>query len=308
MSDPFDKELQAIFDAVESSEGNESISPDCHDLSLINQRYEKLRLIGQGGIKKVWDATDKYSKRSIAYAEPRDGLHPLFYDLLLEEAWLTASMQHPNIIKVHDVGTKDDKTPYFTMDLKRGVNLAKWREENQTIQVDQCLDLFLDICDAIEHAHNNNILHLDIKPENIQLESLSEVVVCDWGLARRTDDSLAASAEEIAELADSTEGSIGGTPGFMAPEQCDKKMPLSEATDIYGLGALLYFILSGKKPVTGKNVHDLIKSTQNGRITPLKQHVPAIPKALNQIISRCLKLKSKDRYQSVKSLSEKNVC
>lgn len=304
MADDIDKELWAIFDAVESPEETQvDNSPDCVELAALTTRYEKQNLIGQGGIKKVWAATDNCSKREIAYAEPRDGLHPLFYDLLLEEAWLTASLQHPNIIKVHDVGSTEQKRPYFTMDLKRGLNLAQWREEKNSYEIDQCLDIVLKVCDAIEHAHSVKILHLDIKPENIQLESFSEVVVCDWGLARKTDDALAASAEETAEL-DSAQSTIGGTPGFMAPEQTEKKSQLNESTDVYGLGALLYFIISGKRPVDGKDVFTLIKATQNGDITPIKQHYSKIPAALNQIIMKCLSLKPEQRYQDVRSLSD----
>ena len=103
MADSYKKNLLEFFDIVEAADDNKiANNPDCEELGNIETRYEKNELAGQGGIKKVWSATDNFSKRIIAYAEPRDDIHPVFYDRLLKEAWLTSSLQHPNIIKIHD--------------------------------------------------------------------------------------------------------------------------------------------------------------------------------------------------------------
>lgn len=309
MPDSFDDELKSLFDAVESPD-HESLenSPDCKELSEIICRYEKINLLGQGGLKKVWKAMDQCSHREIAYAEPRDGLHPLFYDLLLEEAWLTASLQHPNIIQIHDVGMNEAKLPFFTMDLKRGKTLKAWRFEipGEKFDLDQCLDIFISVCEAIEHAHSKGVLHLDLKPENIQLDSFDEVVVCDWGLGRRVQDALASSTKEVAELADMKDKSFGGTPGYMAPEQTEKNKDLGCSTDIYGLGCLLYFILSGHGPVEGCEDYELIEATRSGKWCPLSQHsLPIkVPSALVEIMTRCLKTSMADRYQKVSHLIE----
>ena len=305
MSDPFEDELKALFDVVESPEEHiAESSPDCEEIKSISQRYDKEELVGQGGVKKVWAASDKFSKRVVAYAEPRDGIHPIFYDLLLEEAWLTSSLQHSNIIKVHDVGVDTENRPFFTMDFKQGQNLAVWRAEQKEVDVNQYLDIFVKICEAIEHAHSKGIVHLDLKPENIQLESFSEVVVCDWGLGRRINDSLSASAKEVAELSEIADSTIGGTPGFMAPEQINKEENLSLTTDIYGLGALLYFLLSGKRCVEGDSAKELLQKTVKGSIRSVKERFPGlnIPRALDEITLKCLEFKPENRYQRVKNL------
>jgi hypothetical protein len=305
MSDPFENELKALFDVVESPEQYEAeSSPDCEELKHIDIRYEKQEVVGQGGVKKVWAAHDNFSKRMVAYAQPRDGLHPLFYDLLLEEAWLTSSLQHPNIIKIHDVGIDDDRRPFFTMDFKRGKNLGGWRSIQEEVDLDQCLGIFLTICEAIEHAHSKGILHLDLKPENIQLESFSEVVVCDWGLARKIAEPLVSSTKEVADGAESADSTIGGTPGFMAPEQIKKDETPGVTADVYGLGALLYYMVTCQKCLEGDSAGELIRKTLSGGVVSLRERFPSlkISRTLDGIILKCLALKAEDRYLTVKDV------
>ncbi|EDM25023.1 serine/threonine-protein kinase [Lentisphaera araneosa HTCC2155] len=305
MSDSYNKNLLDLFDIVETGDDNKiANNPDCEELENIENRYDKHELAGQGGIKKVWAAKDNFSKRIIAYAEPRDDIHPVFYDSLLKEAWLTSSLQHPNIIKIHDVGINSDQKPFFTMDFKRGQNLASWRFAQKKIDLDQCLDIFLTTCEAIEHAHSKGIIHLDLKPENIQLDSFSEIVVCDWGMGQKVSDAEMSSSKEISELSEATESTIGGTPGFMAPEQIKRDETPTQAADIYGLGALLYYLISGKRCHEGESAEELIKSTLENTPRKLRERFPdlKVSKTLDQIIQRCLQLKVSERYQSVSAI------
>ena len=160
------------------------------------------------------------------------------------------------------------------MDFKRGQNLASWRSHQETIDFEQCLDIFLTICEAIEHAHSKGIIHLDLKPENIQLESFSEIVVCDWGMGQKISHSEISSLKEISDFSEATESTIGGTPGFMAPEQIKQDETPAECADIYGLGALLYYLICGERCHEGKSAEELIKSTLENTPRKLRERFP----------------------------------
>jgi len=268
-----------LFDAVETEDTAE-ICSEYTELTAIDNRYERKELIGEGGMKKVWCVYDRHTRATLAYAEPREGLHPAYYDSMLEEAWRTASLSHPNIIKIHDTGT--DGFPFFTMDLKYGDTLKEWKMRRNP-SLDDCLDVFLKVCDAMVHAHSRSVLHLDLKPDNIQIEGMNEVVVCDWG---------------------SSDGE-GATPGYMAPEQRDIKNPKDQRTDIYGLGAVLYFLLTGESSVKGETAQKVIANTTIGIELP-RYRFPelCVPRALNQIVARAMAVEPKQRYGSVKELCD----
>jgi len=279
MNESGKQELRDLFDAIES-EDPLGISLEYAELTAIDNRYERQELIGEGGMKKVWRVYDCRTRAIIAYAEPRDGLHPVFYSVMLNEAWRTASLSHPNIIKIHDTGT--DGEPFFTMDLKYGDTMKKWKKRSNP-SLDLCLDVFLKVCDAMTHAHSRNVLHLDLKPDNIQIEGANEVVVCDWG---------------------SGEGA-GATPGYMAPEQSDVKSAKDQRTDVYGLGAILYFLLTGESSAKGATVQRVIENTAIG-IEPPRSRFPElrVPRALNQIITRAMAVEPSHRYASVDKLAD----
>ncbi|MDD7985145.1 protein kinase [Lentisphaera marina] len=157
---------------------------------------------------------------------------------------------------------------------------------------------------AIEHAHSKGIIHLDLKPENIQLYSFSEIVVCDWGMGQKISASEISSLIEISDFSEATESTIGGTPGFMAPEQIRQDETPAEGADIYGLGALLYYLVCGERCHEGKSAEALIKSTLENTPRELRERFPNLKtsKTLDRIIQRCLQLKVCDRYQSVKAI------
>jgi len=273
------EKLRGFFDDFES-EDPAQISSEYAELTQIDNRYERQELIGEGGMKKVWRVYDHRTRATLAYAEPNDDLHPVFYDVMLDEAWRTASLSHPNIIKIHDTGT--DGHPFFTMDLKYGDTLKKWKMRRNP-SLDDCLEVFLKVCDAMIHAHSRNVLHLDLKPDNIQIEGLNEVVVCDWG---------------------SGDGE-GATPGYMAPEQSDIKNPKDQRTDIYGLGAVLYFLLTGESSAKGETAHSVIENTAIGIELPHSRFPELrVPSALDQIVARAMAVEPDQRYGSVKELGD----
>jgi len=280
MNDKQEQKLLDIFDVVEMQEPS-AISSECSELATIVERYEHKELIGAGGMKKVWRTYDRLTRATIAYAQPRDGLAPIFYDTLLEEAWRTAALSHPNIIKIHDTGI-DEGAPYFTMDLKTGDTMKEWKKSRDPSQ-DLCLEVFLKVCEAMIHAHSRNVLHLDLKPDNIQIEGYNEAIVCDWGAG----------------------GDLSGaTPGYMPPELRTQNFCADERCDIYGLGAILYFLLTGQSSGEGRSAHEIIADSQTGVRSP-RTRFPGlnIPCALDQIVVRAMAVEPELRYQSVDALA-----
>lgn len=288
-------------------------------------RYQAERQISKGGMKRIIRVRDTATKRDVAMAvlAPESVHKDDARRRFLHEARITANLEHPNIVPIHDIGVNDDRIPFFTMKLLGGETLAdilnKLRkdEENYREQyhLSALLMIYLKILDAIAFAHARGIIHLDIKPDNIQIGHFGEVAVLDWGLARAVNHP---PPEEISrstvllELPTPTchtlDGEIKGTVGFMAPEQAagrnDEK---DERTDIYALGAILYAMLSWRRSVrTGGNdtahFNAALRRIEMGELLPLTNPHCPIPSALSAVTLKAMSLKPEDRYQSVEAL------
>ncbi|NQZ58064.1 MAG: serine/threonine protein kinase [Lentisphaeraceae bacterium] len=251
-----------------------------HDSS--HERYTDMEKVGSGAIKNIHRVLDLTSGRPVAMAVPNDGLSKKQIQHFLEEARLTASLEHPNIIQVYDLGFNQHGLPYFTMKLCSSQKLSDLLNETDT-SLFQLLDIFLKICDALSYAHNAGALHRDLKPENILLGSFGEVLVCDWGSAQILSDSNL--EHEVGQLSRSL---TRGTPGFMSPEQSNGETA-SIVQDIYSLGALLYNILYRKTP-----------TQQN----PTKPAVidSSVPAGLEAICLKAMAADKNQRYQNVEEL------
>ena len=150
------------------------------ELSSLTKTYELGELVGSGGLKEVFVCQDMRTQRDVAYATVKQGLGAFYDAVLVHEARLTARLSHPNIIKIYDLGLDEQGRPYFTMDLKSNVNLLEYSRDASTFRK---LEVFGVVCQAISYAHSQRIIHLDLKPDNIQCDRFGEVLVCDWGLA-----------------------------------------------------------------------------------------------------------------------------
>ena len=211
-----------------------------------NDRYTGMEQIGSGAIKKIQRVLDLTSGRPVALALPNESLTKEQVQHFLEEARLTASLEHPNIIPVYDLGFNQQGTPYFTMKLCSTQKLADILQGDES-SLFQLLDIFLKICEAMACAHNAGAIHRDLKPENILLGNFGEVFVCDWGSAQIIPGSVL--EQEVGQL---SKALTKGTPGFMSPEQLAGE-PAHINQDIYTMGALLAKILTGKAPAE-KNI------------------------------------------------------
>ena len=183
---------EEIYQNINSSlvQYSEDLQPIFDEILVVEDRYDKGSVVNQGGMKKILKTIDSLTNRPVAKAVLIDFEDADKAESFLREARLTAALEHPNIIPVYDIGVDDTQGPFFTMKLVGGKNLAEIlkkmskEQEQSNYSLRDLLTIFLKICDAIHYAHSKGILHLDLKPENIQIGDYGEVLVCDWGLAK----------------------------------------------------------------------------------------------------------------------------
>ena len=252
-------------------------------------RYQDKDFLASGALKNVFKVFDRKMTRHVALAELKDEIPEEQYEAFFNEASLTSSLRHPNIITVYDFGFNEVHIPYFTMELKIGNTLNDILKSDSK-SLDELLEIFLKICDAVSYSHSQNIIHLDLKPDNIQVGEFGEVQVCDWGLSKKGGNI-------------KTGDTISGTPGFMAPEQIIPGEELGKLTDIFSLGGILYSILTQKLPLEG-GCKTVIGATVIEGIKPPIDRCPdkSIPTSLNAVVCKAMETKAEDRYQSVEKL------
>lgn len=284
---------------------------------LPRDKYSVIDSVDEGGMKKILKVEDSDTTRTLAMAVIKDQkLNSRAAERFIYEARITALLQHPNIVPVHDIGLNDKGEPYFTMKLIAGENLMKVLtkldngdpEYVKKYGLSELLIIFLKTCDALAYAHANDVIHLDMKPDNIQVSDFGEVLVVDWGLAKILhnpfDDN--DDFEEIIDSVDLTlNGFIKGTPGYMAPEQArGNNQEKTKLTDVYSLGAILYSILTLKKPYEEKDLDKLCEKTIKGDLIPPRKRNPHrnIPPALEAVCLKAMSPSPENRYQSVDEL------
>ena len=211
------------------------------------QRYKFIRSIGFGGMKGVLLVHDRDTNRDVAMAIMPDFRDRDVRDLnrFVREARITATLEHPNIVPVYDIGIDMSGSPYFVMKYLQGATLAvvlkrlRARDEKTMAEFPRTrlLRFFTRICNAVAFAHSKGIYHMDLKPGNIHCGDYGEVQIIDWGLA--------------GDIFTGNAGQIKGTPGYMAPELLSGEGKTGKAADIYALGGILYAILTLDSPLAG---------------------------------------------------------
>jgi len=231
------------------------LCPLFHSINGITDRYQDPKMIGRGGMKEVFRVFDAKTARHVALAKPLPKFSHEHFDAFLREAHVTARLEHPGIIDLYDMGVGKDGRPFFTMECKQGRSLRKLisderkKEKKSRIPLRKRLEFFLRICEAVAYAHSRRVLHLDIKPSNIQVEESGEVWVCDWGLgvvmlSQKNQDDSAALLDP--DLYGPLLTGAKGTPSYMAPEQHDGFAPKTPRMDIYALGCVLHELVTLK--------------------------------------------------------------
>jgi serine/threonine protein kinase len=284
--------------------------------------FQRLEEIARGGEKKIIKVYDPKTDRKLALARPIECEPVSYMEKFLREARITALLEHPNILGIYELGLDKEDVPYFAMQFIDGDNLEDIGHKLKTQHSDYLndyplnkrLEIFFKICDAISYAHSKGVIHLDIKPANIQVGSFGEVLVCDWGISRiqgqenAKPEALASEEYKREVLNDITlKKSIKGSPGFIAPEIITAKQTPTFSADIYSLGAVLYFLLTYVPPIPyGNSLENMLALAVKGKIKLPSERstTQSIPSGIEAITMKALATDPADRYQTVKELQQ----
>ena len=267
-------------------------------------RYARQAPLGQGGMGVVERARDRDLLRDVAIKLLRPELRAdgALLEQFLWEARVTAYLDHPNIVPVHDVGLTPEGQLFFTMKLVRGTTLAAalQRADAGEFGLRRRLRAFLQLCQAVSFAHARGVLHRDLKPANVMLGEYGEVLVTDWGLA------LPIESDAGRQLAPLVPGGIAtrsaGTPSYMSPEQA-RGGPLDERSDVYTLGVILYELVALRRAYDGPTTREILDRVAAGDAPPLAAVCPRAPRALGAVVARAMATDPAKRYPSVRTLA-----
>ncbi len=267
--------------------------------------------IGAGGTATVRRMYDPSLRRRVAIKSlvPELAGNPRAHRDFVQEAEITAQLEHPNIIPIHELVMVDGRAS-FSMRLIRGQTLQQVLAQRPGLPddadgFDGVLNVFLRVCDAVAFAHSRGVVHGDIKPENVMVGAFGEVYLVDWGVAslipiEGAEHPVSVSAERH------TRSGVRGTPAFMAPEQAKGMLPaIGERTDVFGLGALLYFIVTGQPPFAGRTESAILTRARAGLFVDPEQteRGRSFP-ALCRIIRKAMAADAEQRHGSALELQQ----
>ena len=261
-------------------------------------RYEDLGLIGHGAMGEVKRVKDRFLGRVVAMKvlRPEAALIPGIRDRFLMEAATTAQLEHPGIIPVYDIGEIEGR-PYFTMREIRGRTFSEVIREVHDASgsgrwtnaggwsFTRLIDAFRQVCEAVAFAHDRGVIHRDLKPENVMIGDFGEVTVMDWGLATTTADNV-----------------LVGTPAYMPPEQAWGRAA-SVRSDVYGLGAVLYEVLSGWPPFNGATAEAILDQVRDTRPSAVDLGELPIPAELAELCERAMAAEPESRFRDAGALT-----
>lgn len=267
-------------------------NPELEPGTVLANRYEILSVLGTGGMGSVYKAQDKELDRVVALKVIRPELarNSGIVDRFKQEIRLSHKVTHRNVVRMYDL-SEDGGMRFVTMELVMGRDLRSILEERGKLPPNEAVDIFQQICFALQAAHGAGILHRDLKPQNVMREDTGRVVVMDFGLARTIEDDKGMTQT----------GALVGTVDYMSPEQALGK-DLDQRSDIFTLGLIGYEMLTGAMPFRAESmVASLVKRTQQ-RAVPLVDVDKTIPGTLSNIIAKCLEKDPVNRYRSVDEL------
>jgi predicted Ser/Thr protein kinase len=243
--------------------------------------------LGQGGMGTVYLATQTSLDRKVALKtlSPEFAKKPDFVQRFLREARSMARLQHPNVVQVYAADSVGGVN-FAAIEFIDGRSMQNWMNDLKQLNVGDALHVVLVCADALKHAHDQNMIHRDVKPDNILVTSKGVVKVADFGLAKALDEDVSMTQS----------GTGLGTPLYMAPEQARNAKHVDKRSDIYALGSTLYYFVTGKLPFSGENTLELIVAKEKGTYTSARKLNPKVSERLDLIIGKMLLKDPKDRY------------
>jgi serine/threonine-protein kinase len=253
-------------------------------------RYTIERELGRGGMALVYLARDLKHDRPVALKVLRPEVAlALGTDRFLREMEIAAHLTHPHILALHDSGQADDVV-YYVMPYVEGESLRDRLNREKQLSLDDTLQVAREVADALSYAHGHNVVHRDVKPENILFEA-GHAVVSDFGIARAI---IAAGGAQLTET-----GIAVGTPAYMSPEQASAQGPIDGRADVYALGCVVYEMLAGAPPFTGPSAQAVLARHALDPVPPLRTVRKAVPPAVEQAVTKALEKVPADRFETV---------
>ena len=258
--------------------------------------YQILEEIGRGGMGVIYRARQRHSRRIVALKQI------LSYDAdsqetlarFRREAQAAASLDHPNILPIYELGEDEDGLPFFSMKFASGASLLEAAPALRS-EPRRSVALMAKVARAVQYAHAQGILHRDLKPGNVLLDGRGEPLVSDFGLAKWLD-----TASDLTRTL-----TIFGTPGYIAPEQAKGSAPnLTPAADVYSLGAILFDLFTGRPPFLGEHALAVIQQAAEKPAPKLRSLAPTLDRDLETICAKCLEREPSARYSSAGDLAE----
>lgn len=271
--------------------------------TIIQGRYEIGQVIGEGGMGRVYQVYDRQLEKTFAAKIlnaqlVKDAASVKRFE---QEARAAAALTHANLVPVYDYGQSESGLPFIVMDYLQGQDLAAMIQQEGFLDKNRALDIVLQTCEAVAHAHQKNVIHRDLKPSNIFVTRSSDgndiVKVLDFGIAK-IHQQPGQKAETLTQT-----GELFGSPLYMSPEQCLGNV-IDQRSDIYAIGCVLYEMLTGQAPFSAANPIKTILKHINEDPKPASDVMNdgSIPADLNAVVMRCLEKDPSDRYESVDQL------
>ena len=257
----------------------------------INDRYEIIRSIGEGGMANVYLGYDTILDRNVAIKILRGDLSndEKFVRRFQREALSASSLAHPNIVEMYDVG-EDNGLYYIVMEFIDGKTIKQLLKKRGSLTISEAIDIMLQLTDGMTHAHESYIIHRDLKPQNVMIKSDGQIKITDFGIA------MALNSTQLTQT-----NSVMGSVHYLPPEQANGK-GCTTKSDIYSMGIIFYELLSGSLPFRGDNAVEIALKHIRDPLPSLRDDNPAIPQSIENIIRRATAKNPKNRYDDAKSM------